>query len=207
MITIDWLPMPPKNINKEGDDTATNNAPRYYPRINHSQTLSDEDLFKYAESQNKRWDDYILRAAFDIVSEALAKQLCQGNAVSFPNLGTFRLQITTDQEVTASKRTQTKHVHITGIHFTPSKEFLIDIGTPQFRWQPDSPSASHPTDAQIMQKITEWFRSHDTITRQEISTLLSIKRTAATSLINRLIKQGHFTKSGSGHNTNYTLII
>ena len=204
MPTIDWLPMPPRNIRKEGEEGPSEEQ-LYYPRITHSQRITDDELFELAEKHNPKWRDYILRAAISVVCDTIAEQLRQGNTVSLRDLGIFRPQITTDTEITSDKRTHTRHVVLSGINFTPSKHLLKEIGTPKFEWRPDAVTRPKPTDEEVLEKMRYWFQSHDAITRQQFSEATGLKRTAATNLIKQLIAQGHFLKSGAGKDTCYTL--
>lgn len=206
MITIDWQPMPPHKANATDASTASSQEPRYYPRINNSRTVKADELFKLASQEaGNIFSHGELQAAFCHVINALATQLQSGNNVEIPDLGTFRLQIEADKDMHLHDLNSTHHVHVRGTSFVPSRSFMSQIGEVPFKWQPSGLPSVHLTDSQILERLSQWFDSHDTIKRKELSQLTNLKQTATHSLILRLISEGTLIRSGRGKNTTYTL--
>lgn len=206
MINIDWQLVPPQNI-KSDSLNEDQSEMTYFPRITHSRHISTKQLLKQA-SVRTPFDRATLGAALGHIVDALVEQLRQGNTVSLDELGTFGLQIATDKPLRSQEIREPGHVEVRGVRYTPSPDLLSLVGHPQFVWTPTMPLSAgshHPTDEQILETLSAWFTSHDSVKCKDISALFNLKPTAANALMNHLLHSGVLVKSGKGKNTVYLL--
>lgn len=191
-IRIDWHRIPEK-ISK--------GLELFFPRIKSSRTVSDAQILKRA-SQKTVFDRGTLIAAKYSLARAIAEELSAGNAVKINDLGTFRLQIGTCRAVSAEERSHTDDVHIEGINFTPSPEFLEMIGNPDFSWVKEN-SCTDITNEELTIKLTNWFENNPHITRKQFCNLFNMRRTTAMKHIKTLISNGFLYRKGVKSSTIY----
>lgn len=191
-IRIDWHRVPEK-ISK--------GLELFFPRIKSSRTVSEAQILKRA-SKKTVFDKGTLFAAKYNLALAIAEELRAGNAVKLNDLGTFRLQIGTKRAVSAEGRSHTDIVHIEGINFTPSPEFMEMIGNPDFSWDKED-SCSNVSNEELIAKLTAWFENNPQITRNQFCNLFSMRRTTAMKHINALISNGFLYREGVKSTTIY----
>ena len=56
------------------------------------------------------------------------------------------------------------------------------------------------------EKVLEYARSHGTVTRNDVITLLGVSTSTASRVIRKMVKSNLLKKNGKARNTNYTVI-
>ena len=90
-----------------------------------------------------------------------------------------------------------------GVNFRPAQEFMNAIGKPTFQWKPTAGMAIAPAAAQLIPRITEYYQTHDSITRAEFERTFGLKRTTAYSRLKELEEMGVILTVGHGKDTVY----
>lgn len=194
-IQIDWQTMPPQ----KGDTTST---PRLFPRMKDNGTITVEELCKIA-SQGSVFSRGELFAALSELTTAISRNLAEGKTIDIPDLGTFKLSIGTDSDITAQTHRRMDKIKIRGINFQPSPDLLQAIGTPPFHWSPDATNQHATTLDSIRTTLSDYFLTHPTITRAEFEQLFRMKRSTAQLRLKALMEEGFIEKEGHNREARY----
>lgn len=83
------------------------------------------------------------------------------------------------------------------------KELLERISTPDFHVVARNAAPVVPTAADLVSPLSEYFKSHDSITRTEFASLFKLKRTTACTRLKELQDMEVIKSVGSNRDTRY----
>ena len=192
-IDIEWQVKPPG----KSDD-----KPQLFPRIVDSEVVNEHKLAKRIASHGSLSRGNAI-AALDDFAEVMADLLREGKTVNIPMFGSFKLSIGTDSEIRPDSDRRMQSIVVRGVNFQPDQEFMDAIGKPTFQWKPTTGVAIAPTLEQLIPKLLIYFKTHDSITREEFGRTFGLKRTTAYMRLNDLIDKGVIEVVGSGRDTKY----
>lgn len=192
-INIEWQVKPP---GKHKDKT------QLFPRIADSETVNERQLADQISSLGslKRGN---ARAALTDLAEVMADLLKEGKTINIPMLGSFKLSIGTDEEIHPDSDRRMQSIVVKGVNFQPAKELIDAIGKPTFQWKPTTGVAIAPTADQLIPQLMAYFKTHDSITREEFERTFDLKRTTAYMRLKELVKMGVIQAIGNGRETKY----
>ena len=133
----------------------------------------------------------------------MANLLREGKTINIPMLGSFKLSIGTDADIRPDSNRRMQSVVVKGVNFQPTQELIDAIGKPTFQWKPTTGVAIAPTTDQLIPQLITYFKTHDSITREEFERTFGLKRTTAYMRLNDLIDKGVIEVVGSGRDTKY----
>lgn len=194
-IDIEWQPKPP---NRNDEDT----TPQLFPRIVNSDVIDEDELAKII-SDNDVYTCGLVKGILTTLGETIAKLLAEGKTIALPDLGSFRLSIGTDAAITSSATGSVRKVKVRGVNFQPAKELMSRISKPRFRVVARNAAPTVPSAADLVAPLSEYFKSHDSITRTEFATLFKLKRTTACDRLKELQEMEVIMSVGSNRETKY----
>lgn len=192
-IDIEWQVKPPG----KSDD-----KPQLFPRIVDSEVVNEHKLAKRIASHGSLSRGNAI-AALDDFAEVMADLLREGKTVNIPSLGSFKLSIGTDSEIHSDTDRRMQTIVVRGVNFQPSQEFMAAIGKPSFQWKSKTGVVIAPTTDQLIPQLITFFKTHDSITREEFERTFGLKRTTAYMRLNDLIDKGVIEVVGSGRERRY----
>ena len=192
-INIEWQVKPPS---KHED------KPQMFPRITDSEIVSEQQLAELMASHGSLSRGNAKTALNDL-AEVMATLLREGKTINLPQLGSFKLSIGTDAEIHPDSNRRMRSIVVRGVNFRPAQEFMNAIGKPTFQWKPTAGVAIAPAAAQLIPRITEYYQTHDSITRAEFERTFGLKRTTAYSRLKELEEMGVIQTVGHGKDTVY----
>ena len=192
-INIEWQVNP--SVKKE-------KKTRLFPRITDSETVGENKLTELIASHGllSRGN---AKMALDDLAEVMSALLREGKTIDLPQIGSFKLSIGTDAEIHPDSNKRMQSIVVRGVNFQPAQEFMDAIGQPTFQWKPATGVAIAPTADQLIPRITEYFQTHDSITRAEFERTFGLKRTTAYSRLKELEEMGVIQTVGHGKDTVY----
>ena len=192
-INIEWQVNP--SVKKE-------KKTRLFPRITDSETVGENKLTELIASHGllSRGN---AKMALDDLAEVMSALLREGKTIDLPQIGSFKLSIGTDAEIHPDSNKRMQSIVVRGVNFQPAQEFMDAIGQPTFQWKPATGVAIAPTADQLIPRITEYFQTHDSITRPEFERTFGLKRTTAYSRLKKLEEMGVIQIVGHGNDTIY----
>lgn len=143
------------------------------------------------------------KTALNDLAEVMAELLKDGKTIDIPTLGSFKLSIGTDAEIHPDSDRRMQSIVVRGVNFQPSTEFMASIGKPNFLWKPTTGVAIAPTTSQLIPLLTDYFKTHDSISRVEFERLFHLKRTTAYTRLKELTDEGVILAVGNGRDTKY----
>lgn len=175
---------------------------RLFPRIIDSEIVSEQQLAELMASHGSLSRGNA-KTALEDLAEVMAALLREGKTIDLPQLGSFKLSIGTDAEIHPDSNRRMQSIVVKGVNFQPAPEFMDAIGKPSFQWKPTTGVAIAPTASQLIPRITEYFQTHDSITRAEFERTFGLKRTTAYSRLKELEDMGVIQAVGNGKETVY----
>lgn len=144
-----------------------------------------------------------LQAAISTMQRVMLHELEQGNAVSLPGIGTFRLTLKGDIEV-KNGNYHGKNVRIDSIQFRPDNALLTKVRSFEVEQVPFG-QAIQTEDAKIEACLSGLFAQKDTVTHKDISVAFkqTLTRSRITALLRNLVEQGRIVSEGKGAQTRY----
>ena len=192
-INIEWQLKPPsKNEDK----------PLMFPRITDSEIINEQQLSELMASHGSLSRGNAKSALGDL-AEVMADLLREGKTINIPSLGSFKLSIGTDSEIRPDSDRRMQSIVVRGVNFQPDQELMDAIGKPTFHWQPTTGVAIAPTADQLIPQLLTYFKTHDSITREEFERTFGLKRTTAYMRLKELVKMGVIVTVGNGRETKY----
>ena len=192
-INIEWQVKPPSKHEEK---------PQMFPRITDSEIVCEQQLAELMASHGSLSRGNA-KMALDDLAEVMSALLREGKTIELPQLGSFKLSIGTDAEIHPDSNRRMRSIVVRGVNFRPAQEFMNAIGKPTFQWKPTAGVAIAPAAAQLIPRITEYYQTHDSITRAEFERTFGLKRTTAYSRLKELEEMGVIQTVGHGKDTVY----
>lgn len=192
-INIEWQVKPPS---KHEDKSLM------FPRITDSEIVNEQQLAELMASHGTLSRGNA-KAALGDLAEVMADLLREGKTINIPSLGSFKLSIGTDSEVHPESDRRMQSIVVRGVNFQPDQELMDAIGKPTFQWKPTTGVAIAPTADQLIPQLLTYFKTHDSITRDEFERTFGLKRTTAYMRLKELEKMGVIQAVGNGRERKY----
>ena len=192
-IDIEWQVKPP---GKSDDKT------QLFPRIVDSEVVNEHKLAKRIASHGSLSRGNAI-AALDDFAEVMADLLREGKTVNIPMFDAFKLSIGTDSEIHSDTDRRMQTIVVRGVNFQPSQEFMAAIGKPSFQWKSKTGVVIAPTTDQLIPQLITFFKTHDSITREEFERTFGLKRTTAYMRLKEMVKRGVIQAIGNGRERKY----
>ena len=173
-----------------------------FPRITDSEIVNEQQLAELVASHGTLSRGNVKTALNDL-AEVMAGLLKEGKTISLPSLGSFKLSIGTDSEIRPDSDRRMQSIVVRGVNFQPDQELMDAIGKPTFLWKPTTGVAIAPTADQLIPQLLTYFKTHDSITRDEFERTFGLKRTTAYMRLKELVKMGVIQAVGNGRERKY----
>lgn len=195
-IEIEWQVKPTDRGHEE-------TAPRLFPRIANSKVIGEQELAEIIEKETP-YTRGMAQAILEDISGIVANLLREGKTIDIPSLGTFRLSVGTDTEVTTSTEISARKAKVKGVNFLPSKELKIAVSSASFRTVARNAAPVAPSIRSIIPTLSEYLDTHDSITRAEFASLFGLKRATACRRLKDLADMGIIKSIGNNREARYT---
>ena len=192
-INIEWQVKPPGKHDSK---------PQMFPRITDSEIVNEQQLAELVASHGTLSRGNA-KAALNDLAEVMADLLKEGKTISIPSLGSFKLSIGTDSEIRPDSDRRMQSIIVRGVNFQPAQELIDAIGKPSFLWKPTTGVAIAPTADQLIPQLLTYFKTHNSITREEFERIFGLKRTTAYMRLKELKEMGVIQAVGNGRERKY----
>lgn len=187
--------MPPRK-GQEGEER------RLFPRLKDNGVLDLGTLCELA-AKGSAMSEGTLYAAWQTLAQAIAVQLAEGKTVRLNGLGSLRLSIGTNAEVTSTTKRRADKVQVQGVTFQPDADLMEAIGKPVFKWNPDATLQHAPSAQSLVEPLCAYLDEHVAITRADFARIFRLKRSTAADRLKELIRLGVIKPQGTNRNTLY----
>ena len=194
-INIEWQVKPPGKHDSK---------PQMFPRITDSEIVNEQQLAELVASHGTLSRGNA-KAALNDLAEVMAGLLREGKTINIPSLGSFRLSVGTDSEIRPDSDRRMQSIVVRGVNFQPDQELMDAIGKPTFLWKPTTGVAIAPTADQLIPQLLTYFKTHDSITREDFERTFGLKRTTAYMRLKELVEMGVIQAIGYGRVRKYEI--
>ncbi len=163
------------------------NKVRYHARpVNNGSMDTDEIARKICERCSLTDVDVVavLRALSDVVGESLN----DGRRVHLEGLGYFHISLACE-EVRESKVRRYPKVRFKSITFRADKRFRSEVGALELQRSRYKSQSQTVSEIEIDALLTEYFATHDSITRNELAGVCGLTRTTGYRHLKRLLAE------------------
>ena len=146
-----------------------------------------------------------LMAALSTLARVMVHEFAKGNAVTLPEIGTFRLSLKGRIEEKDGNY-HGKDVRVDSIQFRPDRELLaevrgFEVDQVPYGWK------FNAEESEVEARLAELFSGKESITHKDVAAAFeqTLTRNRVTTLLNRLVKEGRLVRDGKGAQTRYRL--
>ena len=148
-----------------------------------------------------------LQNALDTLRRVMLHEMENGNAVSLPGIGTFRLSLKGHiviKEGNERASYQGRDVCVSDILFEPDRKLLHQVRSFEVSQVPYG-MAFRVENEDVEAHLDTLFAEKETITHKDLTFAFgqSLTRSRITSLLQRLVREGHIIREGKGAQTCY----
>ena len=197
-INIEWQALPTPHEEKD-------KPPQLYPRLVDNEVVDFHKLCEKVSKHSSKSMGTVIGIVSDTI-DVMKMMLHEGKTIDLDDFGVFKLSIGTDSYVIPSTPYHKRKVVVRGVNFQPNKVLMDAIDTPDFRTVPRNASPVVMPIEQMQYVLTDYFKTHDSITRSEVEKLCKMKRTTACDRLSELVKSEVLRKVGYNKETKCEII-
>lgn len=173
-----------RNPNSQGT-----NKKRYHARVVSSDRISTDEL---AEEIQKECSLTItdVKAVLIALGDKLAKHLGEGSKVHLEGIGYFQVNLQCKEEVRTTRSVRSDNVEFKSVSYRADNELKKHLRNQKIQRSQTRIHSREITEEEIDQKLSDYFKTHDTLTRSQFEVLCTQVKSTAHRILQKLVKDG-----------------
>ena len=173
-----------RNPNSQGTDKK-----RYHARVVSSDRISTDEL---AEEIQKECSLTItdVKAVLIALGDKLAKHLGDGSKVHLEGIGYFQVNLQCKEEVCTTRSVRSENVEFKSVSYRADNELKKHLKKQKIQRSQTKIHSVEMTEEEIDQKLTDYFKTNDTLTRSQFEVLCTQVKSTAHRILQKLVKDG-----------------
>ena len=173
-----------RNPNSQGT-----NKKRYHARVVSSDRISTDEL---AEEIQKECSLTItdVKAVLIALGDKLAKHLGEGSKVHLEGIGYFQVNLQCKEEVRTTRSVRSDNVEFKSVSYRADNELKKHLRNQKIQRSQTRIHSREMTEEEIDQKLSDYFKMHDTLTRSQFEVLCTQVKSTAHRILQKLVKDG-----------------
>ena len=173
-----------RNPNSQGT-----NKKRYHARVVSSDRISTDEL---AEEIQKECSLTItdVKAVLIALGDKLAKHLGEGSKVHLEGIGYFQVNLQCKEEVRTTRSVRSDNVQFKSVSYRADNELKKHLRNQKIQRSQTRIHSREMTEEEIDQKLSDYFKTHDTLTRSQFEVLCTQVKSTAHRILQKLVKDG-----------------
>lgn len=173
-----------RNPNSQGT-----NKKRYHARVVSSDRISTDEL---AEEIQKECSLTItdVKAVLIALGDKLAKHLGEGSKVHLEGIGYFQVNLQCKEEVRTTRSVRSDNVKFKSVSYRADNELKKHLRNQKIQRSQTRIHSREMTEEEIDQKLSDYFKTHDTLTRSQFEVLCTQVKSTAHRILQKLVKDG-----------------
>lgn len=173
-----------RNPNSQGT-----NKKRYHARVVSSDRISTDEL---AEEIQKECSLTItdVKAVLIALGDKLAKHLGDGSKVHLEGIGYFQVNLQCKEEVRTTRSVRSDNVEFKSVSYRADNELKKHLRNQKILRSQTRIHSLEMTEEEIDQKLSDYFKMHDTLTRSQFEVLCTQVKSTAHRILQKLVKDG-----------------
>ena len=173
-----------RNPNSQGT-----NKKRYHARVVSSNRISTNELAE--EIQNEcSLTIADVKAVLIALGDKLAKHLGDGSKVHLEGIGYFQVNLQCKEEVRTPRSISSENVEFKSVSYRADNELKKYLRNQKIQRSQTKIHSLEMTAEEIDQKLTDYFKKHDTLTRSQFEVLCTQVKSTAHRILQKLVKDG-----------------
>ena len=186
-----------RNPNSQGT-----NKKRYHARVISGDRISTDELAE--EIQNEcSLTKADVKAVLIALGDKLAKHLGEGNKVYLEGIGYFQVNLKCKEEVRSTHAIRSENVEFKSVSYRADNELKKRLRNQKIQRSLKKVHSTIMTEEEIDQALTEYFKTHETLTRHQVQTLCTQLKSTAHRILLKLVKDGKLRNVGTSHSPVY----
>ena len=173
-----------RNPNSQGS-----NKKRYHARVVSSNRISTDEL---AEEIQKECSLTItdVKAVLIALGDKLAKHLGDGSKVHLEGIGYFQVNLQCKEEVCTTRSVRSENVEFKSVSYRADNELKKHLKKQKIQRSQTKIHSVEMTEEEIDRKLTDYFKTHDALTRSQFEVLCTQVKSTAHRILQKLVKDG-----------------
>ena len=173
-----------RNPNSQGT-----NKKRYHARVVSSNRISTNELAE--EIQNEcSLTIADVKAVLIALGDKLAKHLGDGSKVHLEGIGYFQVNLQCKEEVCTTRSVRSENVEFKSVSYRADNELKKHLKKQKIQRSQTKIHSVEMTEEEIDQKLTDYFKTNDTLTRSQFEVLCTQVKSTAHRILQKLVKDG-----------------
>ena len=186
-----------RNPNSQGTDKK-----KYHARVVSNNRVSTDELAKEIQSECSLTIADV-KAVLIALGGKLAKHLGEGSKVYLEGIGYFQVNLHCKEEVCTPNSVRSENVEFKSVSYRADNELKKHLRKQKVQRSKNKIHSMPMTEEETDQILTEYFRTHETITRRQFQTLCIQVKSTAHRILQKLVEDGKLRNISTPQNPVY----
>ena len=173
-----------RNPNSQGT-----NKKRYHARVVSSDRITTDELAEEIQNECSLTITDV-KAVLIALGDKLAKHLGDGSKVHLEGIGYFQVNLQCKEEVCTTRSVHSENVEFKSVSYRADNELKKHLKKQKIQRSQTKIHSVEMTEEEIDQKLTDYFKTNDTLTRSQFEVLCTQVKSTAHRILQKLVKDG-----------------
>ena len=173
-----------RNPNSQGT-----NKKRYHARVVSSDRITTDELAEEIQNECSLTITDV-KAVLIALGDKLAKHLGDGSKVHLEGIGYFQVNLLCKEEVRTTRSVRSDNVEFKSVSYRADNELKKHLKKQKIQRSQTKIHSVEMTEEEIDQKLTDYFKTNDTLTRSQFEVLCTQVKSTAHRILQKLVKDG-----------------
>ena len=173
-----------RNPNSQGT-----NKKRYHARVVSSDRITTDELAEEIQNECSLTVTDV-KAVLIALGDKLAKHLGDGSKVHLDGIGYFQVNLQCKEEVCTTRSVRSENVEFKSVSYRADNELKKHLKKQKIQRSQTKIHSVEMTEEEIDQKLTDYFKTNDTLTRSQFEVLCTQVKSTAHRILQKLVKDG-----------------
>lgn len=173
-----------RNPNSQGT-----NKKRYHARVVSSDRITTDELAEEIQNECSLTITDV-KAVLIALGDKLAKHLGDGSKVHLEGIGYFQVNLQCREEVCTTRSVRSENVEFKSVSYRADNELKKHLKKQKIQRSQTKIHSVEMTEEEIDQKLTDYFKTNDTLTRSQFEVLCTQVKSTAHRILQKLVKDG-----------------
>lgn len=173
-----------RNPNSQGT-----NKKRYHARVVSSDRITTDELAEEIQNECSLTITDV-KAVLIALGDKLAKHLGDGSKVHLEGIGYFQVNLQCKEEVCTTRSVRSENVEFKSVSYRADNELKKHLKKQKIQRSQTKIHSVEMTEEEIDQKLTDYFKTNDTLTRSQFEVLCTQVKSTAHRILQKMVKDG-----------------
>ena len=165
------------------------NKKSYHARVVSSDRITTDELAEEIQNECSLTITDV-KAVLIALGDNLAKHLGDGSKVHLEGIGYFQVNLQCKEEVCTTRSVRSENVEFKSVSYRADNELKKHLKKQKIQRSQTKIHSVEMTEEEIDQKLTDYFKTNDTLTRSQFEVLCTQVKSTAHRILQKLVKDG-----------------